>query len=166
MPLSLAGTSTSPTRDASVLAAPASLPASVVAANEARRRQASAGFEEAAIRGTSEQGRIQADKIMASTRLASDYQNQRMGGLRQLGSIGQARSPRFADRLRRDLLERELQQRGELARQTTMQMGSVEELINAARRQRDRQLLDIEGEEVLQRTLLERVFTPPVYGGA
>jgi hypothetical protein len=163
MPLSFAGTSTTPTRDASALAAPASLPTAVVAANEARRRAALSDYQEATARGSAEMGRVEADRITASRDLATAVENARFKGMSGLASIGQSRSPRFADRLRRDLTRQELTQRGQLERQSAMQMGSIEEMIASARRARDRQLLELEADEVLQRTALEQVFLPPVY---
>jgi hypothetical protein len=163
MPLSLTGTSTTPTRDASAFAAPASLPTSVVAANEARRRSALSDYQEATVRGSAEMGRVEADRITASKDLAAAIENSRFTGMSGLASIGQARSPRFADRLRRDLTRQELRQRGEMERQAAMQMGSIEEMIANARRARDRQLLQLESDEVLQRTALQNIFTPPVF---
>lgn len=86
--------------------------------------------------------------------------------MRQLGSIGQARSPRFADRLRREALRMQATQEGRLERQAALEMASVEEIMAAARRARDRQLLELESEEALARTALERVFLPPTLGGS
>lgn len=166
MALSMNMTSTTPTRDASATAAPASLPASVIAANEARRRAALSEYQEASARGTAEQGRVEAGRTIQSRNLASAMENARFQGMSGLAAMGQARSPRFADRLRRELTRQELQRRGELERETSMQMSSIQEMIDAARRARDRQLLAIEGDEVLQRTALNRIFNPPTYGGA
>lgn len=166
MALSLNMTSTTPTRNASSTAAPASLPASVIAANEARRRAALSEYQEASARGTAEQGRVEAERTIQSRNLASTMENARFQDMSGLAAMGQARSPRFADRLRRQLTRQELQRRGELERETAMQMSSIQEMIAAARRARDRQLLAIEGDEALQRTALDRVFNPPTYGGA
>jgi len=163
MPLSMNASSTSPTRDASVSSAPASLPVSVVAANEARRRQALSQYQEATAQASAGQGRTAAERIAASRDLAANYESQRFQGMSSLAAIGQARSPRFADRLRRDLTRSELMQRGQLERQAAMQMSSFEEMMAAARRARDRQLLDLETDEVLQRTALDQIFMPPVY---
>lgn len=166
MALSLNMTSTAPTRDASSTAAPASLPVSVIAANEARRRAALSEYQEASARGSADIGRVGAQRSIDSRNLASALENARFRGMSSLASAGQARSPRFADRLRRDLTRRELESRGQMERDSAMQMSSIEEMIAAARRARDRQLLGIESDEVLQRTQLERVFTPPTFGGA
>jgi len=161
MALSMNMNSTTPTRDASTLAAPASLPVSVVAANESRRRQALSEYQEATARGTAEQSRLEANRTIQSRDLAAAMENARFRGMSELAAAGQARSPRFADRFRRQLTREELSRRGQLERETAMQMGSVEEMIAAARRARDRQLLALEGDEALQRTALERIFTPP-----
>lgn len=164
MPLTM--TSTAPTRDATTAgAAPAALPASVQAALEMRRRQASSDFEEALAMGGRQQSRIDAERIAASRDIASQFTNQRRTAMRQLGSIGQARSPRFADRLRREALRMQTTEEGRLARQAALEMASVEEMMAAARRARDRQLLELESEEALSRTALERVFLPPTLGG-
>jgi hypothetical protein len=159
-------TSTAPTRDASAISAPASLPVEVVAANEARRRAALSSYQEATARGVTEQGRIEADRVTSSRDLAATLENARFQGMSSLAGIGQARSPRFADRFRRQLTRQELRQRGELERQTAMQLSSVEEMMAAARQARDRQLLQIEGDEALQRTALDRIFTPPTFRSA
>lgn len=166
MPLTFNTTSTSPTRNASDFAAPASLPVNVIAANEARRRRALSDYEEASIQGTGQMGRLDADRIVASKNLAAQAENARFQGMSSLAAIGQARSPRFADRLRRDLTRTELSQRGQMEREAAMRMASIEETIAAARRARDRQLLDLEDAELLQRTALDRIFTPPTFGGA
>ena len=163
MALTLNTTSTAPTRDASALAAPASLPVNVIAANEARRRRALSDYEEATIGGMAQIGRLDADRIAQSRDLAAQAENARFQGMSALAGIGQARSPRFADRLRRELTRTELAQRGRMERETAMRIASVEETIAAARRARDRQLLELEGDEVLQRTALERIFTPPTF---
>lgn len=163
MPLSLNATSTSPTRNASATSAPASLPTSVVAANEARRRQALSQYQEASATGSAQIGRIEADRTIQSKNLAAELENARFRGMSGLAAIGQARSPRFADRMRRDLIRSELQQRGNLERQASMQTASVQEMIAVARRARDRQLLDLEDSELLQRTDLARVFAPPKF---
>jgi hypothetical protein len=166
MALTLGTTSTAPTRDASAMAAPASLPVNVIAANEARRRAALSSYQEATAGGAAAQGRIEADRITASRDLAAALENARFQGMSSLASIGQARSPRFADRFRRQLTRQELRQRGELERQTAMQLSSVEEMMASARRARDRELLGLEADEVLQRTALDRIFTPPTFRSA
>ena len=163
MPLTM--TSTAPTRDATTAGdAPAALPPSVIAALEARRRQASSDFEEALALGGRQQSRIDTERLAASRDLASEFTNQRMTAMRQLGSIGQARSPRFADRLRREALRMQTTQEGRMTREAALQMASVEEMMAAARRARDRQLLELESEEALARAQLERVFLPPSIG--
>jgi len=163
MPLTM--TSTAPTRDATTAgAAPAALPASLTAALEMRRRQASSDFEEALAMGGRQQSRIDAERVAASRDAASQFANQRMTAMRQLGSIGQARSPRFADRLRREALRMQSTQEARMEREAALQMASVEEMMAAARRARDRQLLELESEEALARTQLERVFLPPTFG--
>jgi hypothetical protein len=166
MPLTFNATSTSPTRDASIFGAPASLPVNVIAANEARRRRALSDYQEASISGTAQMGRIDAERIAASRELAAQAENARFQGMSSLAAIGQARSPRFADRLRRELTRLELSQRGQMTRESAMQMASVEQMIAAARRERDRQLLDLEGDEALQRTDLNLIFTPPTFRSA
>jgi hypothetical protein len=166
MPLTFNTTSTSPTRNASDFAAPASLPVNVIAANEARRRRALSDYEEAAIGGTAQMGRIDSERIAASRELAAQAENARFQGMSSLAAVGQARSPRFADRLRRELTRTELGQRGQMEREAAMRMASIEETIAAARRARDRQMLELEADEVLQRTALDRIFNPPVFRSA
>ena len=163
MALTLNTTSTAPTRDASDFAAPASLPVSVIAANEARRRAALSDYQEATARGTAEMGRIEANRALDSRGLAAALENSRFQGMSALAGMGQARSPRFADRLRRQLTRAELEARGRMERDAAMQMGSVEQMMAEARRARDRQLLGLETDEVLQRTALDRIFNPPTY---
>ena len=163
MALTFNTTSTAPTRDASAMAAPASLPVNVIAANEARRRAALSDYQEAAARGTADIGRVEAQRTIDSRNLASSLENARFQGMSALAGVGQARSPRFADRLRRELTRRELMERGQMERQAALQMGSIEEMVASARRARDRQLLELEGDEVLQRTALDRIFTPPTF---
>ena len=163
MALTLNTTSTAPTRDASAMAAPASLPVNVIAANEARRRAALSDYQEAAARGTADIGRVEAQRTIDSRNLAASLENARFQGMSALAGVGQARSPRFADRLRRELTRRELASRGEMERQAALQVGSIEEMMAAARRARDRQLLELEGDEVLQRTALDRIFAPPTF---
>lgn len=166
MALTLNTTSTAPTRDASAIAAPASLPVNVIAANEARRRAALSDYQEAAARGTADIGRVEAQRTIDSRNLAAALENARFQGMSALAGVSQARSPRFADRLRRELTRRELTERGQMERQAALQIGSIEEMIAAARRARDRQLLGIESDEVLQRTALEQIFTPPTFRSA
>lgn len=166
MPLSLNMTSTTPTRDASPTAAPASLPVNVIAANEARRRAALSDYQEATARGSAEIGRTEAQRSVDSRDLAAALENARFQGMSSLAAAGQARSPRFADRLRRQLTRAELTERGRLERQSAMQISSIEDVMASARRARDRQLLDLESDEVLQRTALNRIFAPPTFGGA
>lgn len=108
-------------------------------------------------------GRAQAERTIQSKNLAAALENARFQGMSGLASMGQARSPRFADRLRRQLTREELARRGQLERDTTMRLSSIEDVIANARRARDRQLLALESDEALQRTALERVFTPPTY---
>jgi type II secretory pathway pseudopilin PulG len=55
-------------------------------------------------------------------------------------------------------------QEARMEREAALQMASVEEMMSAARRARDRQLLELESEEALARTQLERVFLPPTFG--
>jgi hypothetical protein len=166
MALSMNVSSTAPTRDASATAAPASLPVSVIAANEARRRQALSEYQEATARGTAELGRAEGERTIQSRNLAAAMENARFQGMSQLASAGQARSPRFADRMRRQLTRQELERRGQLERETAMRMSSIEEVMANARRARDRQLLSLESDEALQRTALERIFTPPTFRSA
>jgi hypothetical protein len=68
--------------------------------------------------------------------------------------------------MRRQLTRQELERRGQLERETAMRMSSIEEVMANARRARDRQLLALEADEALQRTALERVFTPPTFRSA
>jgi predicted transcriptional regulator len=76
-----------------------------------------------------------------------------------------SRNPRFADRLRRELVRRQTREQASMERQAAMQLANIEEIVAAARRARDRQLLDVESQEVLARTQLANVFNAPVYGG-
>lgn len=163
--MALTMNSTSPLRTASTGGQAAPLPAELIAVNEARRRQANAAYEEAAATGSAQTGRILADKLAASRNLASDFTNERLTGMRQLGSMGMARNPRFADRLRRELVRRQTREQASMERQAAMQLANIEEIVAAARRARDRQLLDVESQEVLARTQLSNVFNAPVYGG-
>lgn len=162
--MALTMNSTSPIRTVSGGQA-APLSAELIAANEARRRQANVGYQEAAASGSAQTGRVFADKILASRNLASDYTNERLRGMRELGSMGMARNPRFADRLRRELVRRQSREQAEMERKAAQQAANISEIVAAARRARDRQLLDVESDEVLARTQLANVFNAPVYRG-
>lgn len=142
-----------------------SLPVEVTAANEARRRAALSDYQEALARGGNEMGRIEAQRAIDSSQLAAQLENTRFQGFSNLASIGQARSPRFADRLRRDLTRAELQSRGQMERDVAMRMQSVQDMIDEARRARSRQLLQLESDEALQRSQINRIFAPPSFRG-
>lgn len=79
--------------------------------------------------------------------------------------MGMARNPRFADRLRRELVRRQSREQAEMERKAAQQAANISEIVAAARRARDRQLLDVESDEVLARTQLANVFNAPVYKG-
>ena len=155
---------TSPTQDYPT--EPAALSAEQVAVLDARRQAALGGFREAL---TNQEAGIQAadaQRAAALSRLGSEIDTSRFEGLSEFGARGMARNPRQAGRLGRQLDTAREQQTGDIDLQRAERLQALEQMVQAARRQKVDENRRADADEALWTTDAQRLFQPTAGGMA
>lgn len=136
-----------------------SLSAEDIADLSARRRSASAAFEEALARGNAETGRAGAEAKFRVEQLMQKLKGARFDGMSDLAGRGNAMQPRFAGRLQRGLRDAEDQGRDGIALEKSQRLAAIQEMVNKARLDREAEFGQVDAETVRRKADLSRLMS-------
>lgn len=136
-----------------------SLSAEDVADLAARRRAASASFEEALARGNADTGRAETEARFRVEQLLQKLKGARFDGMSDLAGRGNAMQPRFAGRLQRGLRDAEAEGRGGIALEKSQRLAAIQEMVNKARLDREAEFGAVDAETVRRKADLSRLIS-------
>lgn len=125
----------------------------------ARRRAATAAFENAQIARDRDAGRAEQNAALSLSDLAAQFTNQRNSLMANLGDRGLATSPRAAGKGLRNLLGQEARARADVQADLASRLAALDAMVSQTRAARDSEYDLLTAEEVRRRSDLGRLLT-------
>lgn len=136
-----------------------SLSAADFADLSARRRNATSSLQEALAQSAAGRERLKANTEFTLNRLDDKFTDKRQDLMSRLASRGLSFQPRFAGKGLADLQGQKASAIGEVRRDKAEQMAALEQIVQEARRRRDRELSLLDAEKVRRKSDLSRLMT-------